>query len=128
MVCADLFFGDQDQNRSPRVEDLFFLRSGKNYSPRGEDLFFFRDQGNHWANDADLKVVTFFFKVEAHRAMVQQWWSTGRWAMQTFKKHKMGHGSEKVENHCPYPNPKPNPNSNPYQLTCYRYVKSKPKI
>ena len=32
--------------------------------------------------------------------MVQQQWSTEQWAMQTFKKHKMGHVSENIENHC----------------------------
>ena len=31
--------------------------------------------------------------------MVQPRWSTVQWAMQTFRQHKMGHGSEKVENH-----------------------------
>ena len=32
--------------------------------------------------------------------MLQQRWSTYQWALQTFKKHKMGHASEKVDNHC----------------------------
>ena len=41
-----------------------------------------------------------FFRGGGRKAMVQQRLSTGQWAMQTFKKHKMGHGFEKVENHC----------------------------
>ena len=72
--CADFFFGDQGKNRSPRGEDFFF---------------FFWDQGNHWANNTDSKVETFFSRRRG----------TEQWAMQTFKKHKMGPGSEKVENH-----------------------------
>ena len=42
---------------------------------------------------------TSFFEAEGHRAKVQQRWSTEQWATQTFKKYKMGHVIEKVENH-----------------------------
>ena len=63
--------------------------------------FLFWDQGNHWAYSVDSKMETFFLR----RRATELWsnsseWSTEHWAMQTFKQHKMGHGSKTVENHC----------------------------
>ena len=56
------------------------------------------------------EVKTFFFDIRAitglatltrkWRPFFSRWRATEHWAMQTFKKHKMCHGSEKVENHC----------------------------
>ena len=106
------FFSDTGENCSPRGEDLFFRRSGQKlvfqrvfFEIRAKialpkvKTFFFEAQGNHLANNADSKVETSFFEAEGHRAMVQQRWSTEQWATQTFKKYKMGHVIEKVENH-----------------------------
>ena len=98
--CADLFSAIKAIALPELKTFVFFGHLGKNRSPRVEKPFFL-DQGSHWANNADSKVETFFFfEAVCHRAIAQQQWSAGQCAMQTFKKHKMGHGSENVENHC----------------------------
>ena len=101
LQCADLFFRDQGQKCSSKAEDPFFSEIWtKNRSPRGEDLCFLISgqslSKQRWVKSGDL----FLFWGSVPQSYCPTQWSAGQWAMQTFKKHKMGHGYEKVENHC----------------------------
>ena len=69
-------YGRIDKNWRLRCADLFFVDQGKIRSSKGKDLFFW-DQGNHWANNADSKVETFFFRRSRQLLGKQRWLESG---------------------------------------------------
>ena len=81
------------KSRTPMSWPFFRIRA-KIALPEVKTSFFWSSKQNN-----DLKMETSFFEAESHRAMVQQRWPRKQWATQTFKKYKMVHGFENVENH-----------------------------
>ena len=101
--CADLFCRNQGENRSSRAKDLFFSEIWEKIALPEVMTFFLRSgqwlSKQSWLESEDLflfwgGVPESYFPI----AVVRR-----EWAMQTFKTQKMGHGSEKVENHWPKP-------------------------